>query len=386
MKKAQSVVPVMIILIMIFFVLYVYLLPLAEKCKLMPDIERCQQEAKETERVRIRNLADIIPETLLQEAPGFLPVNERYAVYSLRPIELFTIKETDIATLFEKETVKENWFYSEEKKGVFSRHNRSEGIKMFVYISSGKGSLKININPDVEFLIKEEDLSKDMPLEMYMISSDLSDTNIIRLSASAPLTPFEKNEYSIDKIMIKEIYRKTDNASENDIKINENLNKLNQAFLYINPYCLTKEKLSVRMNNEIIKDETLCSEQLIDVTDKMKENNEIIFKTSGNYFIFPAKLHLKFDQMENSVFYFDVEKKEYEQIKDRIALIMLKLAFDSTAEKKIDVYINKQLLSIETKDKDYETTINDYIKEGNNIIELSARTDTKINELKVHIK
>lgn len=384
-KKAQTV-PAMIVLIIIFFLLYVYIMPLSEKCRIMPEMKECQSGVQEQDRIAKRNLAEIIPETLLEENPGFLPIQEKYAIYSIRPIDIINTEEIETATIVEKEEVERDWFYSYEKKGVFTIHNRSVGVRIFIYVSKGKGNLKIDINPKAKFIIKEEDLEKEMPLEVYIPAENLDNLNIIRLSVSNPLTPFEQNSHEIEKIIVKEVYRLTDRSIENDIKINEDLNQLSQAFLYFNPNCITKEKLKVELNGNELKDDTLCKEELIDITEKVKENNVLTFTTDGNYFVFPTKIHLKFKQLENSVFYFDVSEKEYSQIEQGIALILLNMKFDSTENKKIDVYINKRLFEIDTKDMEYETTIKDYVKQGENILEISAKTDTKVDLLKVHIR
>ncbi len=386
MEKAQSVVPVMIILLAIFAVFYVYLLPLSEKCKLMPDLQECTEKSVEKDRIKERYLAEIKPEILIEEKIGFLPIQQKYAVYSLRPMEMFSIKEIEIATIMEKEKIIRNWFSGDVKKGAFFIHNLSEEIILFLYINQGSGTLKININPKVELLIKEDDLMKDMPIQMHISSENLENMNILRLSVSNPLTPFQKNEYSIEKIIVKEVYRLTDDNIRENIKIKEDMNKLEEAYLYYNPHCLTNEKLSITLNGKEIKKEVLCRDELINITKDIEGDNELIFSTKGNYFISHAKLHLKFEKVNNTKFYFDVKDKEYVGIKKGIALVFLNMNFESTEAKKIDVYINNKLLTINTKDINYETAINKYIENGKNVIELASRTDTKVNLLKIDVR
>lgn len=385
-KKAQSAVPAMIVLIAIFIILYTYLMPLSEKCKLMSDLPECQEISVEENRIIKRNLAEIKPETLIEEEIGFLPIQEQYTVYSIRPVKIINIEEIEIATIFEKESIMENWFTKDVKKGVFSIHEKSEGVRLFLYISKGSGTLKLNINSNAKFLIKEDDLEKDMPLEIYIPAKNLDDLNILRLSVSNPLTPFQKNIYEIEKIIVKETYRLTEDQVENRINIREGLNQLEKAYLDYSPHCLTNEKLAIKLNNYEIRNKVLCKEELIDITKEIKEDNKLIFSTKGNYFISPIKLHLKFEKGENTKFYFDIDNEEYENIRQGVALILLKLDFESTENKEVDVYINKNVLEINTKDIDYETIINRYIKEGENLLEISARTDTKVESLKVHIR
>lgn len=386
MEKAQSVVPAMIVLLAIFAVLYVYLLPLSEKCKLMPDLQECTEKSVEKDRIKERYLAEIKPEILIEEKIGSLPIQQRYAVYSLRPMEIFNIKEIEIATIMEKEKIIRNWFSGDVKKGAFSIHNRSKEVILFIYPNKGSGTLKISINSRVEFMIKEDDLKKKMPIQINIPSENLENMNILRLSVSNPLMPFQKNEYEIDKIIVKEKYGLTDDNIRNDIEIKEGMDKLEEAYLYYNPHCLTNEELSITLNGKKIKKGVLCRDELINVTKDVKEDNELIFLTKGNYFISHAKLHLKFEKVNNTRLYFDVKDKEYDSIKKGIALVFLKMDFESTEIKKIDVYINNKLLTIDTKDINYETAINKYIEKGKNAIELSSRTDTKVNLLKIDIR
>ena len=385
-KKAQSTAPAIIIFIAIFFVLYVYLIPFSEKCKLMPDLQECLEQKAENDRVNYRNLAEIEPEIFIEEKIGFLPVQNKYSVYSMRPMDLFNSEELEIATILEKESVIGDWFSDDEKKGVFSINERSEGVKIFIYISKGKGDLKININPEAKFVIKEEDLSKEMPVEIDISSENLDDMNIIRLRASKPLNPFIKNYFEIEKVIVKETYRLTDDNVRNNLRINENLENIDSAYLYYNPSCLTKEELSITLNNKEIRKGVLCKEELINVTGNIKFDNIIVFSTDGNYFINPAKLHIKFKRANNTLFYFDINDNEYEQIKKGIALVFFRMDFDSTENKKIDVYINNELLDIDTENLDYETAINKYIEKGKNKIEIASKTDTKVNLLKVEIR
>jgi len=371
-EKAQATVPFLIVAIALFLVLYLYLLPISEKCKLLPELKECKAEAEAEEKAARK-------EILVSESPGFLVPQERYAIYNIKPVQILNQEEIEIATILEKINVSKEWFKSDEEKGVFSIHERSKEVRLFIYVSEAEGKLKVTITPRASYVVEGKGI-KDITIPSTM----LDELNIVRLSVSTPLTPFQTNYYEIEKVVIKEVYSLTNNIIEREIEMKQNLSELKESNLFFRADCLTKERLSVSLNDDIIKKETICGEALFNITDSVAEKNKLVFSSDGNYIIDTIKIDLKFEKKEYPTYYFNIE--EYQAVEQGTALAMLKLEFDSSEEKEISVYINKKPLEIETNKLEYKTRINDYLIEGQNSIQIIPRKEVKIKSLKVYLE
>lgn len=370
--KGQATVPLLIAAIALFLVLYLYLLPISEKCELLPELEECKAKA-EAEAKAVRK------EILVSESPGFLAPQERYAIYAIKPVQIFNQEEIEIATILEKVRVSKEWFKSDEKKGVFSIHERSKEVRLFIHVNEAEGKLKVSITPRASYVVEGKGIK-----EIKIPSSMLNELNIVRLSVSTPLTPFQTNYYEIEKIIVKEVYSLTDHTAEREIEIKQNLSELIGSNLFFRADCLTKEKLKVSINDKIIKKETICGEVLTDITENITENNKLVFLSDGNYLISTIKIDLRFEKKKYPIYYFNVE--EYPAVERGTIFAMLKLEFDSSEEKELSVYINKKSLEIKTNKLEYKTRINDYLMEGQNSIQLIPRTEVEIKSLKVYLE
>jgi len=370
-EKAQATVPFLIVAIALFLILYLYLLPLPEKCKLLPELKECKSITEAEVEGR--------KEILVSESPGFLAPQERYAIYNIKPAEIFNQEEIEIATILENVRVSKEWFESDEKKGVFSIREKSKEVRLFIYVNEAQGKLKVTITPRASYIIGGKGIK-----EIVIPSSMLDELNIVRLSVSTPLTPFQTNYYEIEKVIVKEVYSLTEHVIEREIEMKQNLSELNGSNLFFRADCLTKERLTVSINDKIIKKETICGEALFGITDNIAEKNKLVFSSDGNYIIDTIKIDLKFEKKEYPIYYFNIE--EYKAVEEGTIFAMLKLEFDSSEEKELSAYINKKALEIETNKLEYKTRINDYLVEGQNSIQLIPRKEVKIKSLKVYLE
>lgn len=371
-RKGQATVPILVVAIALFLVLYLYLLPISEKCKLLPELKECKAQAEAEEGTARK-------EILVSESPGFIAPEEKYAIYNVKPAEIFNQEEIEIATILENVRVSREWLESIEKKGVFSIHEKSKEVRLFITISNAQGKLRVRLNPKTSFIVEGRGTK-----EIIIPSDMLDELNIVRLSVLTPLMPFQTDYYEIEKVVVKEVYSLTDIKAEREIKIEQNLTGLKESNLFFKAECLTKERLGISINDKMIKKETICGEALIGITEHIKENNMVVFSSDGNYLIGPIKIDLRFERKEYPTYYFNIE--EYSAVEQGTVLGMLKLGFDSSEEKKLDIYINKKPLEIETNKLEYKTRINDYFIEGQNSIQLIPRTEVKIKSIEVYLE
>ena len=372
-KRAQGSVPIVIIVFAIFLIIYMYSLPKSEKCSLMPDLKEC--------RVSSETGVLFKPEILFSDIPGFLEKQEKSSVYAIKPLELFNQQEIEVATILEKTRVSKSWFYNVNKKAVFPAHSKGKELKIFIYVSKAQGSLYVNINPQLTYVFNGAGTHElSIPVNL------LNDTNIIRLSASIPILPHETNFYEIEKIIIKETYALTDLYVKRNFSVDQELSQLESASLSFNADCLTKELLSVTLNNVQLSKKISCDETSLDITKVIKKNNSLVFSSNGNYFVHSMKVSLYFRGENYTTYYLVLNKDEYSDIKKGKTLAMLHFNFDSNEKKSFEIRVNDDTINAETDLIDYKTRINSYLAEGINKIRIIPRTPVMLRKIELSLE
>jgi len=95
----------------------------------------------------------------------------------------------------------------------------------------------------------------------------------------------------------------------------------------------------------------------------------------------PIKVSLEFEEKKYPTYYFNVDN--YDEVKKNTRLFMLNIGFESTEEKEFDVYINEEVLEVQTNNLEYNTRINDYLKRGSNSITILPRTAVKVKTIEL---
>ncbi len=176
-KKSQSV-PLLIILLALFLVLYIYLLPYEEKCKFIklpecPAVETA--EGKES----------------VASSSGFV---EGKVEYNLQNILLKSQHESDIAKIFENAKIEEGLFFSSPGEEAFSLHEKSDEAKLFVYVQEEKCVINCGLDVIINDFVFETVEGEGMH-EITIPSFKLKETNFIKLRAKKPYLPFITNSY-----------------------------------------------------------------------------------------------------------------------------------------------------------------------------------------------
>ena len=378
-KKAgnaqASVLAILFIIFAAFVVVYIYMLPMQEKCKVFPDLKECSAGGAVGEVNETINEV-IEPVTLLSESPGYLEPEEKSAVYILNPVDIYNYEGLEIASILKKMDLSSSWFLMEEEKGVFTKHKRAKEIKLLIYITKAEGKLKVNINPRLIYILEGEGLH-----QLSLPTSLLEKTNIVRFSVLTPAFPWKTSRYDIEKVLIKESYRLTDNAVSREFNVTGNIKELKKAEISFIADCLTKEALQIDLNDKPLERETICSAFTLDATDAVSSTNKLVFSSDGNYYVNPIKVSLEFEEKKYPTYYFNVDN--YDEVKKNTRLFMLNIGFESTEEKEFDVYINEEVLEVQTNNLEYNTRINDYLKRGSNSMIIIPRTAVKVKTLEL---
>jgi len=351
-KRAQ--VPLLILALAVGLLVYVYFLPLSEKCKIINMPECTQLTGK-----------------LFSVFPGTIELKENKTEYALNDVELFTVSGKDVNTLAEYLEVKKGWFVSYSPKLSFEVHEKSKEVQFFIYlIEDKKARVKVN----------GETIGAIRGVGQHLItipSPGLQKSNVLEIYPSTPFFPWNVNKINIAKVIYEESYTVTQEKVTQQFAIKEDLQDVKKAVLKFKANCFMKDSnLSIMINNTEIANELICKDFSKDITDNIKKSNNISFFSKGNYLIYNIRIDLELKQETWPTYYFDLlEKREHNA---------LKLKFADAGEKKLTVYINEKSFAIETSDMEWQTDVTDYLNIGQNKIVVIPSKTINITELGIY--
>ena len=189
-RKAEAV-PILILEIGLLMLVYMYFLPLSEKCGIIPGLPECKIE--ETAKI-------------LDVVPGLLEEQATAARYVFDDVQLFVRDEVDVATVLENVETSNGWFAYSPKETVFMAQENAREAKLFVFVNKASGKLKVYVN-NVKVGTVEGEGMQSISLNAKM----LNETNTIKIVPTCPILPFFKNSYEVAKIILKESYTVTNN-------------------------------------------------------------------------------------------------------------------------------------------------------------------------------
>lgn len=357
MGKKGQIVPVLILGIAVVMLIYGFLLPAEEKCKLMPGLAECDIEAKED---------------VLSAVPGLLEPQELSERYYIKPLQLFRKDSLDIATMFEDTEVSKSWFSDNSKRKVFAIQEGGKKVDLFIFVSESRGKLKVKVNDKKIATIKGSGLHNlSLPIDL------LGKTNILELSAGLPLLPIGSEKYQLEKVLLREEYSITHNRITTQIELKQDITEVKDAILRFETDCFSGESLGVIVNEEKIFEERICTSFEKDIKELLSKNMNITFYSEGNYFVDKIRLDLKMESKEWPTYYFTIPEKTLDKE------VMLKLRFNETGMKKLTAYVNGKAFSVETPKKEWKTTVNKYLKEGLNEVMLVPETRIVLDSIEV---
>ena len=229
------------------------------------------------------------------------------------------------------------------------------------------------------------------------------DRNDFEFSVSSVGYKFWKtNEYSLDDIkIVGDITDKSKQESRNIFTLTgTELSNIDGAHLRFVPYCRSEANvgvLDVFLNNrELFSAVPVCEDpykQEIPLGILDSGENRIIFRTNkGSYSVEQIRVKFEEKDIKTTVYYFEVNQSVIDEIEDGEKDIILTIEFvDDEKNKRADININDRLFTIDQEKRIFTKTLNDdddpnYIKEGNNFIEIRPRTMLDIVEIKVELK
>lgn len=375
-KKAAANPATIMIIIGILLLAYFILLPQAEKCKIIPALAGCAEEAEIVEEE-----GQII---LLSEEPGFIEPIEETAEYKLGSIDLFNREVTEVPfKLSSDPVIEKSWFNSRIIEQEFIVPGRVQKVTLFVGIQEATGLARLGV------ILNGKTVARIIGPGVHIVelpSDKIKHTNTLKLQASTPLSPAATNRFKLNSLILKEKYLITQGEAERNFIIEEQVGDISSAIFQFDADCYSTEPLVVELNGKSAVNEKLCTEFKNDVRDFLEQENSLVFSTDGNYYIQDINLKVKFKQRDYVTYYFAINQENYDKLDTGEVLGMLRLRFPDTKSKEITVYINGNPVNIDTEKIEYKTAISRLLLKGQNSIKIVPEVAVSLGQVDIYLE
>jgi len=365
-QRAQGKLIILILAIGIFIVSYLVVLPLDERCKLLPDLPEC--------------ISSVVSTPILNVSPSWL-VPQEIADYSFQPIELFSYESLDFPISVLPQRVERSWWYGKSIEEQFTLHEKVINAKIFVSIAKSSGFLDIFVNGE-----KIKTISGNGYFFASIPKSILNKTNTLRVAASIPYVPWWVNNFEIDSLIVKEIYLITQDTATEEITLEKNVEDVKNAVLSFNSECFTQDPLQIVFNGKIMDDKLICDDYAVNLTQYLAKENNLTFYTKGNYLLEKIKFNIETIGKDYPSYYFNIDEDQVKGLKNGSSNAALYLFFPNLEQKQADIYLNGAKLEMSTTSPEYRTLVNQYVREGQNSLMIVPKKAFMLTSLILQIE
>ena len=378
MKKAQvsgSNVAVLIFLIALFMVVYIMLIPEKDRNELLGENATSLTSSK-------TNSYSVI----LLQSPGKMQdfTGEEFTE-DLGSINLGIISEPETSTLSSRFEVSKYLFSTKSQDFTFNVEDLDslESASLFFTVQNSKGDLNIELNDQIIFSSTASGLT-----QVQLSLNYLQTTNKLRFSTSSSIS---RTYYTISDLRLRKSFQIVNDKKTIPIELNEAED--GSGVLSYSVYCNQKNsngRLRIFLNKEEISNEYLgcynSNKELEIASSKLKQGtNEFLFEVDkGDYLLNDINLKIKSENQGKVMYKFSIPKEQYDSILNSGKDIVLNLEFNSPGKKSMDVNINNNKFTVSTEDLSYKKLINNMIKESNNFIEISPKSEFDLVELRIN--
>ena len=388
-KKAQVTsakdVAVLLLLIAVFIVLYILLLPPAEREALLNESIYVNETTKQV----------LQPETLLSESPGLVsPIAEQTITHEFNPISLFIKSEPITKTLASSLYISRGLFSENSQTLTFPVEDVSniKDATLFFSTKEPSGKLEIKLNNNIIFF------DKIKPDEIKLISMPinyLQRNNVITLKASFPGLLFWKtNSFTLGNLGVKETFELINPREERVFSVSQiEKSNMERAFLSYSLYCNslegdnTKLKIYVNKNqlfSSLVSCGTVASSMEIPSNYFITGSNKLIFVIEeGDFTINNIKIKTELREKAFPTYHFNLDSDNYNNIISEKRSVLLSFNFANTQQKTASIIVNNQQFELSTAESSYSKDISKSVNSGDNVIKIVPSNAFTINTLKV---
>lgn len=385
-KKSQGGLNAAVLVAVIagLIILYIILLPTAEREKIILSGERAPNATSGN--------------VLLKEFPGSLSTSkgleEEKKIPNIFLVETTNAKELERINPF---IVRSGWFDKRTKRVDFmiDDFDNIDNVLLSFTAKKRKGSLEIRLNNNVIF---ESELAGDVVEPVRLAKNLLQKTNSLEFSVSSVGFSFwTTNEYSIENArIIGDVTDTSRQQSANVFAVSESeYGNMERASIRFIPYCGSVKDLGlldIFINNKrLFSAVPVCDNAYKQSVPKSALNsgeNNVVFKTGGgSYSVEQIKVSLEYRGPQAKTYYFEIGKETFRKIVKGDVSVEARLKFiDDKKKKKLKLDVNGHFDAFETDKAAFTRVISNKVSEGNNFIRIEPLEDLEVVELSVELR
>ncbi len=381
----QSMIALLIFIIGLVLVMYILFLPPEDRADLLEQNRTGSADGEKDdvtiimtkEPGRISNIAE---EEIVQDIPSF---------------SLFTRTDAGVIEEYDSIDIQKSLFEEVKRNLTFKINDPENTDNIILSFNAPKrdGELTIKLN-GVVILSREIPTSSPSPITLQ--KSLLKEDNSLVFSVSGPGIEFWKsNKYSLENIKVSADFTdKSSQENKQSVFVTEqekdNLESFELRFI-ANCRELDVGPMEIYLNKRLIYSSVPdCGSKIevppVDALRVREGENDLLFRTEkGNYLLYRIETKLTLKEPLFPTYFFSIDDEQFENIDNDDADINLTVLFPNSEEKKRGkILVNDYFMEIETYDTLYERKINDFVREGNNAVEIQAKSE-KLDILELQV-
>jgi len=379
-KKGQGTsagnVATLISLIALFLLVYILLLPEADRDKLLGTDQG--KDGKD-----VSGVGDV----LLSEFVGKVePADKaKRILHEISNVNLFTKEESGLITLSENIKISKGFFSNKDQSVFFRIDNPDDVLKaeLYLVVDSGDGDLVVDINGN-EFYrneINQGQVRIEIPLG-YLASA-----NNLRFSVSG----FGSNGFSLREVKLSKQEEVKNRVARRTFSVDaKEKAEMKSAIMRYSVFCDRDEKdaLKISLNDNLVySDVPFCnlkedSVELGSGSFKASVNN-LDFETEGDYLIEGINIKTFSGDEDLPEYFFSLNDDEFRRVRRGLNEIVASFEFSLKDDRKNFILeINGEEVNVDTTDDTFLVVLSDFV-EQENLIRIDAKNGFEILEFKI---
>ncbi len=391
MKKAQvplnpqSYIALLIFVIGVSLIVYILMLPPLDRAELLEQNRSTAGDGRK----------DTITIIMTKEPGTLSNIADTEIIKDLPAFNIYSRTDTESLVDFDSVYVKKSLF-EEQQRNISFKVGDSQNTNNYLLsftVPRHKGILTIVLNGNI---LTSNEYTTESPGAIKLPRDWLLANNNLVFRVSGPGIEFWKsNEYLIENLKITADVTDTSGVENKQVFIITEQEKSNLDFFELSfiADCKTTDvsPIDIYLNKRRIYysvpdcgQPTRVAQQ--DTTRIKDGENDLLFRTEkGFYEVYSVEAKLKLKKPIFPTYYFYLEKVQFDEIEKDTADLNITLLFtNDEAEKKGVVLINGVKREINSPDQDFNWKVNDFVRQGNNAIEIQPKSEKlDILELKV---
>ena len=380
-------VAVLVALIALFIILYVLLLPPEARKELLQD-----QGAGVTNEQGVlggkayfsRFLGELSPKT-----------GSNTIYHNVPAANLFTTSEKDLTTISDFIQVSSGFANSKDQNIAFAISS-PEDIRqatLYTLVEEADGDLVLTLNGNK---IYDNTLRSNVQESVEIPTGYLQKSNMLTVSVSSPgWMVWDQNLYKLRYLKLRKETQISNKVVESIISIpSSEWGSMEKAILKYSVFCSrTEDKaLSIYVNDQLVyKDVPFCNinadEIEIDRSILISGSNKIRFETQeGDYLVESISLRTALKKETETEEVFFVSEDEYKDVRNGIKDVIAYIDFGNKYDRKIlELYVNDQLIDVDTSNDLYTVNISNEIEKGGNSIRIKPKNTFEVIDFRVEL-